>query len=110
MSNGFKRLFYDIETSPNEGYFWKIGKVYLSAGNIKRERQIICISWAWEDQNKVHRVDWGDDACDKKILETFLPVLEKADEIVAHYGTGFDIKWIRGRAFFWGMPMNHTIR
>jgi DNA polymerase III epsilon subunit-like protein len=46
------------------------------------------------------------------MLEKFVKVLAKADEIVAHNGDRFDLKWIRTRALFHGiqfMPSPKTI-
>jgi hypothetical protein len=52
---GFKRLFYDIETSPNIGLFWQSGyKLNIDHSNIIQERAIICICWKWEGQKEVH--------------------------------------------------------
>ena len=34
--------------------------------------------------------------------------LDKADEIIAHNGDRFDIKWIRTRAVYHGLQMKHT--
>ena len=41
----------------------------------------------------------------KKLVEKFVKVLDKADEIVAHNGDRFDIKWIRTRALYHGIEM-----
>ena len=55
---GFKRLFYDIETSPNIGFFWGAGyKVNISHDNIIKERAIICICYKWEGQDTVHSIE-----------------------------------------------------
>lgn len=101
-----KRLFYDIETSPNIGLFWRSGrKISIDHNNIIKERQIICVSYKWQGKDKVHTIHWGKNQCDKKILRKFIPVLDKADEIIAHNGDAFDIKWIKGRAMKHRMPM-----
>ena len=43
--HNIKRLFFDIETSPNIGYFWRAGyKLNIGADNIIEERKIICIT------------------------------------------------------------------
>jgi hypothetical protein len=44
--DGFKRLFYDIETSPNIGFFWSSSyKANIPHDNIIKERAVICICW-----------------------------------------------------------------
>jgi hypothetical protein len=91
------RLFWDIETSPNIGFFWRPGyKISLSHDNIIQERAIICICYKWENENKVHELVW-DDGCDKQLCKDFMEVMELADEMVAHNGDRFDMKWFRGR-------------
>jgi len=98
-----KRLFWDIETSPNLVYSWNIGrKVYLSYENIVRERAIICICWKWEDRKKIHSLAWNN-GDDKEMVTKFLPVLKKADEVVAHNGDRFDIKWFNTRCLKHGL-------
>ena len=91
------RLFWDIETSPNIGFFWRPGyKVSLTHDNIIKERAIICICYKWEKEKRVHSLVW-DEGCDKQICKEFMEVMEMADEMVAHNGDRFDLKWFRGR-------------
>ena len=105
-----KRLFYDIETSFCEGHFWRPGwNQTILPHQIINYAQIMTISWKWEGFDKVHHLDWGlKKQCDKKLVEEFIKVLDKADEIVAHNGDRFDIKWIRTRALFHGLEMRDT--
>jgi hypothetical protein len=98
-------LFYDIETSPNIGLFWRAGyKVNITADSIIKERAIICLSYSWSDSDKVKRLTWvkGDD---KPLVEKFIKIISKADLLVAHYGDRFDIKWIRTRALYHGLTV-----
>jgi hypothetical protein len=54
---GIKRLFFDIETSPNIGYFWRAGyKLNIGHENIIEERKIICISYKSGSIKKIHRL------------------------------------------------------
>jgi DNA polymerase elongation subunit (family B) len=101
-----KRLFFDIETSPNVGYFWRAGyKQNISYENIIQERKIICISYKWEGSEKVHTLTWDKNQCDKEMLEKFVDIANIADELVGHNGDRFDIKWIRTRCVFHRVPM-----
>ena len=101
--DGFKRLFYDIETSPNIGFFWSSGyKVSIPPDNIIKERAIICICYKWEGQSKVHSLSW-EEGCDKALLSHFMEVASLADELVAHNGDRFDEKWIRTRCLIHGI-------
>lgn len=105
-----KRLFYDIETSFCEGHFWRPGyNQTILPHQITKHAQIICISWKWEGEDEVYHLDWGlKKQCDKSLLKKFIKELDKADEIIAHNGDRFDIKWIRTRAAFHGLQMKHT--
>jgi len=101
--DGFKRLFYDIETSPNIGFFWSSSyKANIPHDNIIKERAVICICWKWEGQDKVYSVEW-EKGCDKAALKRFMEVALTADELVAHNGDNFDEKWIRTRCLIHGI-------
>ncbi len=104
-----KRLFFDIETSPNIGVFWRSGfNLTITPYDIIQERAIICVCWKWEGKDEVHSLHWDKNNSDKKLLKEFIKELEKADEAIAHNGDRFDIKWLRTRALFHGIDMNHT--
>lgn len=99
-SNKFKRLYFDIETSPNIVFSWNIGyKLNLMHDSIIKERRIICICYKWEHENKVHSLTWnkGDD---KEMLIKFVAVMNIADECIGHNSDQYDLKWVRTRAMF----------
>lgn len=101
-----KRLFFDIETSPNVGLFWEAGyKKNIDYSNIIKERAIICICWKWEDQKEVEFGNWDSKQCDKKLLERFIKVANEADELIGHNGDKFDLAWIRTRCLFHEIEM-----
>jgi uncharacterized protein YprB with RNaseH-like and TPR domain len=101
-----KRLFFDIETSPNICYSWRIGyKISLGFENIIDERKIICISYKWEGSDKIHSLTWDKHLCDRQMLIDFIEVANQADELIAHNGDRFDIKWIRTRCIYHRIPM-----
>ena len=101
-----KRLFFDIETSPNIVYTWRAGwNITVTPESIIEERRIICISYKWENHPKVHRISWDKNMCDKQMLIDFIKVVNTADEVIAHNGDRFDLKWIRTRCIFHRIPM-----
>lgn len=101
-----KRLFFDIEVSPNIGFFWNPGhKISIGYENIIKERAIICICYKWEGQSKVYSLQWDSKQNDKDLLKKFIKISEQADELVGHNGDNFDIKWIRGRCLFHDISM-----
>jgi len=106
MSFERKRLFADIETSPNIGMFWSAGwKLNIGYENIIKERAIICICYKWEHENEWHWLTWNRDQCDRKMLKQFVAIMDEADEIVGHNGDKFDWAWVRTRALYHDIPM-----
>lgn len=101
-----RRLYFDIETSPNIGLFWSAGyKQRIDYSNIIDERAIICICYKWEDEKEVYSLNWTKKKCDKAMLNTFIKIANQADEMVGHNGDKFDLTWIRTRCLFHGIPM-----
>lgn len=95
-----KKLYLDIETSPNIVYSWRTGyKLNISHENIVKEREIICIAWKWAHENEVQAQEWDyrNKSRDKKLLKDFSKIYSQADEVVAQNGKNFDIKWLRTR-------------
>jgi uncharacterized protein YprB with RNaseH-like and TPR domain len=106
QENKIKRLFFDIETSPNVVYSWRIGyNLNITPDNIIDERKIICISYKWENEDKIHTLTWDKNQCDKQMLIDFVKIANQSDEMIAHNGDRFDIKWIRTRCIFHRVPM-----
>jgi hypothetical protein len=104
--NPIKRLFFDIETSPMIVYSWRVGwKLNIGTHNIIEDWKIICISYKWEHEDKVHNFTWDKNKCDKQMLIDFIEVMNQADECIAHNGDRFDIKKIRTRCIFHRIPM-----
>ena len=105
-----KRLFYDIETSFCKGHFWRPGwNQNITPDQITEHAKIISIHWKWEGDDKAQNAHWGlKKQCDKKLLEKFLPELDKAYQIITHNGKKFDTPWIRTRAIYHGLPIRHT--
>ena len=107
----FRRLFFDIEVSPNIGFFWNAGyKLNIGHHNIIEEKKIICISYKWENDTRVHNIKWSDDKDDKQLLIEFNKVLEQASEVIAHNADRFDIPWLRGRALYHQIPFPAVIK
>lgn len=102
-----KRLFYDIETSYYIVKAWSPGfGRNIFPTDIIKFPAIICICWKWEGEDTVHSLTWTDEQDDKALLESFVKDLHKANQIVAHNGDRFDLKWLRMRAIQHGIPMH----
>ena len=96
------RLYWDIETTPNIGYFWKAGfRERISTEAILEERRIICISYKFEG-SKVQTLQWKD-GCDKQLVKDFVKIANTADILIAHNGDRFDLPWFRTRCIYHGV-------
>lgn len=103
MASSIRRLFWDIETSPNMVFSWRCGgKIFIGPDSIIKERAIICVCYKWEGSKKVHHLTWNN-GDDKELVKAFAPVIEEADELVAHNGDKFDLRWFNGRCLIHGM-------
>lgn len=110
MVRKFKRLFFDIETSPNLVFSWNVGyDIRIDYDNIIKERAIICICYKYEGEDKVHSLSW-DKGDDEKMLRKFVDVINDADEVIGHNSDKFDVKWVRTRCIFHGIYMDHNIK
>lgn len=98
-----KRLYFDIETSPNIVYSWNIGyNLNIDYNNIIQERAIICVCYKWEGDDEVHYIHWNK-GNDKTLVYQFYNVITKADEVVGHNGDNYDLKWFRTRCLYHGI-------
>jgi hypothetical protein len=111
-----KRLFLDIETCPNVCFVWRTGyKISVDAKSILFPARIITAAWKWQGGKKTEAIEWTPgkqfQESDEQLINAIVPVMAQADEIVAHYGDGFDIPWIRGRALKHGVicPILKTV-
>lgn len=73
-----KPLYWDLESSPNEGYFWSTGDNYISYKQIKKgkETKIITIQYMWEGDETPTYLEWKNlgkgNFCDKQMVEYFI--------------------------------------
>lgn len=101
-----RRLFIDCETSPNIGFFWSSGfKLNIGYENIIHERSTICICYKWSGEKKVSYLTWDSKQCDKKMLTTFMRVMDQATEICGHNIDKYDLAWIRTRCLYHKIPV-----
>ena len=100
-----RRLFWDIETSKGiYGIFGQGWNLRVGPGDEIVAPRIICICYKWEDEKKIHSIEW-DKGDDRKVIRDFIKVLDTADESLGHNIDGFDLPWIRRRAIFYKIPM-----
>lgn len=105
-----KRLFFDIETTYYNAIVWDCGKQYVNWKQLRDKKKIICISYKWQYEDRVHSLEWTKDQDDKAMIKKFIKVMGDADEIIGHNGDGFDIKELRTRCLDLGLLMFPTYR
>lgn len=104
-------LCWDVETSHNIAAIFKLFEDYTSHENILQERYVICASWKWLGEKKVHSVSVLDNSKlykrdpfnDRYVIEKLYDILSSADVIVAHNGDSYDLKFVEGRMLAHGL-------
>jgi DNA polymerase III epsilon subunit-like protein len=105
-----RRLFYDIETSFNQGWFFTAGyKQNINYEQITVERAVISICYKWEGEKTIHSLAWKN-GNDKKLLIDFLKIADSADELVAHNGDKFDLAFIKTRCAKHGISCSPLLK
>ncbi len=100
-----RRLFIDIETSLAPALIFRPGyNINVGYKNLIGEAGIICIAWKWQHK-PVKVMTWNRKQCDRAMIERIIPVINDADEVVAHNGRKFDLPWIRARALYHGLDL-----
>jgi hypothetical protein len=104
-----KRLFLDLETSPNIVLSWRVGwEIKIDAENIIKERAIICAGYKWEGDRGASCITWDANQDDAALLNKIIHIIGEADEVVMHNGDKFDLPWVRARAAFHGLVVPPT--
>lgn len=104
-----KQLFYDMETTLLKGYFFSLGKQIIRHNQLVNETKfsrygIICLSYAWGVDGKVHTIDWDYEKQDTKIiLKVFNKLLKEADVIIGKNSTRFDNKHLNTQNMWHGL-------
>lgn len=81
----------------------RIGFLDIETSNLKADFGIVLCWCILDDKNKLHsdcleREDLIFDVEDKRIIRSCIKTMNKFDRIVTHYGTYFDIPFLRTRA------------
>jgi hypothetical protein len=105
-----RRLYVDIETSPNIALCWRAGRDnFISPDNIVKERAVICVAWKWQGK-PVETVTWNSRQCDKALVRRVVRIISDADEVVTQNGERFDVPWLRGRALYHNLEPMPIVR
>lgn len=95
-------LFLDIETAPNLAYVWRFFKENISPSQIIDNSSILCWAAKWLGDDEIFYED-AQNKTEKTLLKKMNKLLDKADMVVGHNGSGFDLPKIRGRSLVSGL-------
>ena len=102
-----KILFWDLESSLMEGYFFGIWQQNIPLTRVKKQSHLLTASWAFNDEAvqgvrlTPEQVKVSDDL---DVVVKMVQVINDADLIVTFNGKKFDVKLLNTRALFWGLP------
>lgn len=101
-------LVFDLETSPNTVFTWRIGnKISIGMDNIIDERKIICIGYKWLGEKETHCINFNiKNQEDKWMLIEFAKVINSAEYILGHNVDAYDLKFLRSRCIKHGIQIN----
>lgn len=87
-----KILAIDIETSPNEGYFWGLWDQNIGLHQLTKSGEVMCwgAKWLGEDEIIFRSILNGK----KKMVKTAWKLLDEADVVIHFNGKRFDIPWL----------------
>lgn len=108
-----KILYWDIETSLQLAAIFSLANNdWIDPQNLVTERYIICASWQWEGESKVHSVSVLDNPelyakdphNDYHVCSVLHAIMSEADVIVHHNGDSFDKRYLDTRLLVNGLP------
>ena len=102
-----KILYFDIETSPEQGYVWGRFKANLAECQVTRHSHILTVAYAFNDeeiQGTRLTVEDVKNEDDLTAVVDLVKAINKADVIVSFNGKKFDMKMLRTRMIKWGLP------
>ena len=103
-------LFWDIETAPQEGFYWDAKARYIPHSMQEQHTTLLCMSWKYSDEDEVHniRVPYGGIRNDERVVKKANDLLQHAADnnvVVVHQnGDSFDYKKVRARSVFHAHP------
>ncbi len=106
-TNKPKLLFFDLESSLMEGYFFRIWQENIPMRRVKKQSHLLTASWAFNDEEvqgvrlSVEDVKTGNDF---DVVVKMIEAINKCDVLVTFNGKRFDMKLLNTRALYWGLP------
>lgn len=102
-------LTIDAETTALRIRAWGIWE--QNAIRVDERSHVLCVSYKWMDEKKVHNISMRDDPKykpgvmnDRYVIEKVRDLLDEADIVVTQNGISFDIPIFRGKMAEYGIP------
>lgn len=99
-------LFLDIETAPDVAWVW--GVYEQNAIAVKEHWYILSYAAKWRGEDAIETrglVDYpgykGGSSCESDLLDSVWSLLDRADIVVAHNGSDFDVKKLNAKFIQW---------
>ena len=112
QTNTRRLLYWDIETSLQLAAVFQLkNNDWINPENLVTERYIICASWQWEGEDKIHAVSVLDDPKryakdphdDCYVVSKLHEVLSESPVLVHHNGDRFDLPYVQTRILVHGL-------
>lgn len=104
MKNNPNILIYDIETSLETAAVFSPKTEYINAAMMLTERHMLSAAWSWWPSRRVWSSSIESPGDDAALTTQLWTLFAHADAVVAHYGDGFDVKYVAARCAFHGLP------
>lgn len=105
--NSVKYLYFDLESSLMEGYFFKIWDENIPITRVKKHSHLLTAAWATNDGEvesiriSPEDVKTGNDLA---VVVKMIEMINSCDVLVTYNGKRFDLKLLNTRAIYWGLP------
>lgn len=101
-------LFYDIETTYLQARVWRCGEQRINPSQLIEgydQYNIICISYAWNDDKPAKVLDWGyREQNSKEMVRKFDKIIQSADVTIGKNSDRFDVKQINTQRLLHDLP------
>lgn len=102
-----KVLYFDLENSLMQGYFFNIWNVNIGGNRISKHSHLLSNSWAFDDEEvqgirlTPEQVKSSDDLL---VVVDMIKAIEQADILISYNGISFDKRVLNTRALHHGLP------
>lgn len=93
----------DIETAPNLADVWQFFKANVGLNQLQKDGYIMSCAYKFLDEDYVYYIENRTGGNDKATIEAMVEVLDRADFVVGHFASKFDVPWILGQAAIHGI-------